>query len=150
MLTTDRPPMHSSIDPSVERFDLSIAVLPADIDQLGHVNNTVYLRWVQEAAIAHWTSAATETQYNTVIWVVVRHEIDYLSPARPGDLINARTWVGSTVKNYFERHTEIIRSGDGKVLARARTLWCPLDRSTGRPTRVGDDIRKRFSVPQNS
>ncbi len=141
--------MQQTIDPSIERFNLPLTIEQSDIDQLGHVNNTVYLRWVQEAAVAHWTSAATEEQYTTVIWVVVRHEIDYLASIKLGDSITARTWVGTTVKNYFERHTEIFRTNDKKVLARARTLWCPLDRSTGRPTRVGEDVRTRFSVPEN-
>lgn len=141
--------MYQTIDPSTERFDLPITIEESDIDQLGHVNNTVYLRWVQEAAVAHWTAAATEEQYTKVIWVVVRHEIDYLSSIKLGDSISAHTWVGTTVKNYFERYTEIFRTNDNKVLARARTLWCPLDRSTGRPTRVGEDIRARFSVHVN-
>ncbi|MFZ4620532.1 MAG: acyl-CoA thioesterase [Bacteroidota bacterium] len=136
----------SAIDPSTERYDLPLTVEQSDIDQLGHVNNTVYLRWVQEAAVAHWTAAATKEQYNAVIWVVVRHEIDYLASIKLGEAVTARTWVGATVKNYFERFTEIIRTADGKILARTRTLWCPLDRATGRPTRVGEDIRKRFSV----
>ena len=134
-------------DPSTERFDLSITVEQSDIDVLGHVNNTVYLHWVQEAAVAHWTAAATDEQYNAVIWVVVRHEIDYLASIKLGDAVTARTWVGSTVKNYFERHTEIFRDTDGKILARVRTLWCPLDKKSGRPTRVGEEIRKRFSIP---
>ena len=135
-----------TIDPSTERFDLPIIVEQSDIDVLGHVNNTVYLHWVQEAAVAHWTAAATEEQYNAVIWVVVRHEIDYLASIKLGDAVTARTWVGSTVKNYFERHTEIFRNIDGKILARVRTLWCPLDKKSGRLTRVGEDIRSRFSV----
>ena len=132
-----------------ERYDITLTVTPQDIDQLGHVNNIVYLRWVQEAATAHWNFAATQVQKETVAWVVVRHEIDYKFSARLGDSIIARTWVGTTVKNYFERHTEILRSSDMKVLAQARTLWCPIDIKTGRPTRVGDDIRERFSVSEN-
>jgi acyl-CoA thioester hydrolase len=64
-----------------------------------------------------------------------------------GDEIIARTWVGSIIKNFFERHTEILRANDQKVLARARTMWCPVDHRTGRPTRVGDDIREQWSVP---
>lgn len=143
--------IHSdTTDPSTDRFELPIIVEQSDIDVLGHVNNTIYLHWVQEAAVAHWTASATEEQYNAVIWVVVRHEIDYLASIKLGEAIIARTWVGTTVKNYFERFTEILRSDDGKVLARVRTLWCPLDKKSGRPTRVGDDIRARFSVPQTS
>ena len=135
-------------DPAQEPFNLTIVVDPRDIDELGHVNNVVYVRWVQDAAVAHWRFAATPEQQEGLAWVVVRHEIDYVRAARLGDTIMARTWIGRAVGQNFERHTEIIRSQDKKVLARARTLWCPIDMTSGRPTRVGDDIRRRFSVPE--
>ena len=132
---------------SVESFELPIQVQPADIDRLGHVNNVVYLRWVQDVAVAHWRAAATAAQQAEVLWVVLRHEIDYRHPARLGDGIIARTWVGTATRRAFERHTEILRAGDRRLLARARTLWCPIDPGTGKPKRVGDDVRERFSVP---
>jgi acyl-CoA thioester hydrolase len=128
-------------------FELRIEVLPEDIDQLNHVNNVVYLRWVQEAAIAHWNAAASPEAQAALFWVVVRHEIDYKRPALPGDSIIARTWVGpATGQRAFERNTEILRAGDRALLARARTLWCPMDRRTGRPTTVSDDVRAAFST----
>ena len=129
-----------------EPFELPIAVQSDDIDRLGHVNNVVYLRWVQEAAIAHWRVLTTPEQRAAVAWVVVRHEIDYKRPARPGDGIVARTWVGLASRNSFERHTEILRAADGKLLARARTLWCPINPATGRPVQVAPDVRARFST----
>jgi len=129
-----------------ETFELQRTILPGDIDELGHVNNVVYLRWVQDAATAHWTTAATAEQQSEVAWVAVRHEIDYKHPALPGDGILARTWVGTADSHRFERHTEIVRAGDGKLLARARTLWCPINRDTGKLTRVSDAVRARFSV----
>lgn len=132
---------------SVESFELPIQVQPADIDRLGHVNNVVYLRWVQDVAVAHWRAAATAAQQAEVLWVVLRHEIDYRHPARLDDRIIARTWVGTATRRAFERHTEILRAGDRRLLARARTLWCPIDPGTGKPKRVGDDVRERFSVP---
>ncbi|MEK6612591.1 MAG: thioesterase family protein [Gemmatimonadota bacterium] len=130
-----------------EHFDLPLSVAPGDIDDLGHVNNVVYLHWVQDAAIAHWSAAATAEQQAEVAWVAIRHEIDYKHPAMPGDAIIARTWVGTADSHRFERHTEILRATDDKVLARARTLWCPINRATGRLTRVSDEVRARFSVP---
>ena len=138
-----------SIDPSTERFELPISVNPTDIDELGHVNNVVYLRWVQEAATAHWRSRATQEQKSEIIWVVVRHEIDYKHPALSGDEVVVRTWVGTATVSTFERHTEIVRARDQRLLARARTLWCPIKIETGRPTRVDPEIRKRFSVQGN-
>jgi acyl-CoA thioester hydrolase len=133
----------SPLDP----FDVPIAVQASDIDLLGHVNNVVYLRWVQDAATAHWLALATPEQQASVAWVVVRHEIDYRHPAKLGDQVVARTWVGMASARSFERHTEILRGRDGRLLARARTLWCPIDRQTGRPKAVGDDLRQRFSTP---
>jgi len=128
-------------------FEVLIPVSPGDIDEMGHVNNVVYLRWVQEAATAHWTARAPARDQETLGWVVVRHEIDYLRSAGPGDEILARTWVGTASRRRFERHTELVRASDGRTLARARTVWCPVDRRTGRPTDVGEKVRRQFSVP---
>ena len=136
----------TTAEPFLERYDLPITVKAQDIDVMGHVNNTVYVRWVQEAAVAHWTASATPEELQSVVWVVVRHELDYLSSVKLSDAITARTWVGATVKNYFERFTEIRRTADGKVLSRARTLWCPLDKTTLRPVRAGADLIRRWSV----
>lgn len=132
--------------PTSDSFELPIEIRGDDIDRLGHVNNVVYLRWIQDAAIAHWRVLATPEQQTAVAWVVMRHEIDYKRPARLGDGIIARTWVGAASRNTFERHTEILRATDRKVLVQARTLWCPIDPTTGRPVQVSADIRARFSV----
>lgn len=133
-------------DPDVERYEMRLAVQPDDIDMLGHVNNVVYLRWVQDIAIAHWNAATTDAQRAELNWVVVRHEIDYRQPARLGDDVLVRTWVGVATRNSFERHTEI-RRVEGPVLARARTLWVPLDPATGRVKQPSADVRARFSIP---
>ena len=132
--------------PSPEVYELPIAIQDSDIDQMGHVNNVTYLRWVQDAAVAHWSSAAAPEDQAQLLWVVVRHEIDYLKAVLPGDRIAARTWVGSATRIRFDRHTEIVRVSDGAVLARARTVWCPIDVKTGRPAAVSDGVRARFSV----
>ena len=129
-----------------EVYELAIAIEPGDIDQLGHVNNVIYLRWVQDAAVAHWTARAPAAAQSQLYWVVVRHEIDYLHPALPGDELRARTWVGKATRIRFDRHTEIVRARDGTVLARARTVWCPIDAQSGRPTPVTAEVREQFSV----
>ncbi len=133
-----------------EIFELPRDIVPDDIDNLGHVNNVVYLRWVQDVAIAHWSAAATPEQQAEVAWVAIRHEIDYKQAALPGDGIIARTWVGTADSHRFERHTEIVRAADGKLLAKARTLWCPINRATGRLTRVSNAVRERFSTGPSS
>ena len=131
---------------SHDQFEINIAVEPADIDPLGHVNNVVYLRWVQDAAIAHWRAAASAEDQKKLLWVVVRHEIDYKRPAFLDDEILARTWVGTATQRAFDRHTELLRRKDMRVLAQVRTVWCPIDAKTGKPTDVSDEVRARFSV----
>ena len=93
-------------------FEMIVSVLPEDIEQQNHVNNTVYLRWVQEVATAHWRAVATADARENIGWVVLRHEIDYKTPACLGDEIVLRTWVGKSTRLTFERFTEIRRSGD--------------------------------------
>ncbi len=131
--------------PAPEVFELAISVQPDDIDQLGHVNNVTYVRWVQDAATAHWYAAAPPEDAAKLAWVVVRHEIDYKQPAFLGDTVLARTWVGTASRIVFERFTELVRAGDQAVLARARTLWCPVNARTGKPTSVSQEVRSRFS-----
>jgi acyl-CoA thioester hydrolase len=125
---------------------MAIAVEPADIDELGHVNNVVYLRWVQDIAVAHWKAAASAADQATLRWIVVRHEIDYKQPARLGDGVLARTWVGAATRIRFERHTELLRAGDGVLLAKALTVWCPIDAVTGKLASVSPEVRAAFSA----
>ncbi|MDD3604643.1 MAG: thioesterase family protein [Kiritimatiellae bacterium] len=132
--------------PAANPFEVEIQVQAEDIDELGHVNNTVYLRWVQDAAVAHWTRIAPAKDQAHLHWVVMRHEIDYRVPARAGETVIARTWVGSSKGLQFERMTEILRAADRMLLAAARTIWCPIDAETGRPRRVSPEVRSLFSA----
>jgi acyl-CoA thioester hydrolase len=128
------------------RFQITVSVQPEDIDEMDHVNNAVYLRWVQAAAVAHWRAAATEAMQSEMLWVVLRHEIEYKNPALTGDELVVETWVGVATRITFERHTEIFRTADRQLLAKARTLWCPIDTRTRRPKRVDPTIRAQFSI----
>ena len=131
---------------STTPFEISVAVMPADIDEQNHVNNTVYLRWVQEVATAHWQAIASSEAQGEIAWVVLRHEIDYKAPACLDDEIVLRTWVGKATRLTFERFTEILRRRDGQLLSKARTLWCPINAQTGRPVRVPLEVREQFSI----
>src|SRR2546430_8653649 len=125
---------------------MPVSVLPADIDEQNHVNNTVYLRWVQEVATAHWKSLASAEAQAAIGWVVLRHEIDYKLPAGLNDEILLRTWVGEASRLKFERFTEIRHKIDNQLLAQARTLWVPIDSRTGKPARVSGEVRAQFST----
>ena len=75
-------------------FEMALTAGPEHIDELGHVNNAVWVQWIQQVAVAHWDSVADAAHKDAYFWVVVRHEIDYLRAAFEGDRIIARTWVG--------------------------------------------------------
>jgi acyl-CoA thioester hydrolase len=131
---------------SSAHFEMTVSVLPGDIDEQNHVNNTVYLRWVQDVATAHWRAIANPEAQENIGWVVIRHEIDYKTPTGLKDKILLRTWVGKASRLTFERFTEIRRNSDGQLLSKARTLWCPINAKTARPTRVPAEVRAQFST----
>ncbi len=135
-------PVCSSPNP----FEYRLRVEAMDIDARGHVNNTIYLHWVQEATAAHWQAVASQEEQDAIVWVILRHEIDYKRPALLHDAITVRTWVGVPEGVGFERHAEILREADGKKLARARTIWCPINPQSGRPVRIKGTLRSRFAV----
>ncbi len=140
-----QPPDTQPGEPEV--FELPLSVSADDIDAMNHVNNIVYVRWVQEAATAHWNAAATETQKADYAWVLLRHEIDYLAPAFLQDALIARTFVGEAQGARFERFVEILRPADSRLLARSRSVWAAIDMRAGRPRRVTADLRQRFFRP---
>lgn len=120
-----------------------ITVSATDIDAMGHVNNVVYLRYVQEAATAHWQAKADTTLQTSVLWVVLRHEIDYLAPAFDGEMLQAKTWVGETSGVKSIRFVEITNAM-GKAVAKARTIWCMLDAQTLKPKRIEPHMMEPF------
>ena len=127
-------------------FETIVPVVAADIDEQNHVNNTVYVRWVQDIATAHWRAIASPEAQEAIGWVVLRHEIDYKTPATLGDEVVLRTWVGKATRLTFERFTNIRRNRDRQLLSQARTLWCPINTETGRPVRVPAEVRSQFST----
>jgi acyl-CoA thioester hydrolase len=124
-------------------FSLDIAVDPADIDELGHVNNIVYLRWVQDVATAHWRAVAPAADIARYVWVVTRHEIDYLRPTLPGETVTLTTWVGTPRGARFDRHV-LITGTNGQPRARAMTVWALIDATSNRVVRVPADVAAPF------
>ena len=125
-------------------FTHSLKARPEHIDELGHVNNAVWVQWIQEVALAHWYSVAAADHQDDYVWVVVRHEIDYLRAAFAGDVLMASTWVGEAPKGArFDRHMEFV-GDDGKVRVRARTQWAIIDKASGRPIRVPPEVVAPF------
>lgn len=123
-----------------------LVVQEHDIDELGHASNIAYVRWLQEAAVAHSAAVGlTFARYVELggVFVVRRHEIDYLRSALRGDALEVRTWICNAAAAKSQRQSEIVRASDGVALARALTTWGFVD-PTGRPTRIPDEVRVAF------
>ena len=126
------------------RHSLTFTALPQHIDELGHVNNAVWVQWIQQVATAHWDTAAPQSHKDAYVWVVVRHEIDYLGNVSPGESVTARTWISDPPKGArFDRNVEFLNAA-GKAVVRAKTTWAMIDRASGRIARVRDEIAAPF------
>ena len=126
-------------------FEAILTAAPEHIDELDHVNNAVWVQWIQDVAVAHWRSLAAPEHDEAYFWVVVRHEIDYLRPAFEGDRVTARTWIDADDPGARDsiRHMEFT-GPDGKLLVRARTQWAIIDKAAGRPVRVPREVVAPF------
>ena len=126
-------------------FEYPITILPIDIDGQQHVNNISYLKWVQEAAIAHWTSVATKEMNEQYMWVVSRHEIDYLKQAFINNKLLAKTWVIEPDGAKSFRYVDIYDVETNVIIAKIKTTWYLLDYKTKRPKRIDADLVNIFS-----
>ncbi|TCJ41253.1 thioesterase family protein [Parafrankia sp. BMG5.11] len=126
------------------RFAKSFTAAPRHIDELGHVNNAVWLQWVQDIATAHWTAVAAPADVERYVWVVTRHEIDYRGNVGLGETVSAETWIPAPPRGaQFERSVEF-RDAAGKRLVAVRSTWAMLDKASGRLVRVPAAVAEPF------
>jgi len=122
------------------KFTYTLVVNEKEIDNLNHVNNIHYIQWVQNAAQKHWNILSNSNLDTKYVWVVLRHEIDYLAAAKLNDEITINTWIGDSYGVKSERFVEVIK--DSIVIAKAKTIWCLLDKKKMKPIRIPQDILK--------
>ena len=128
----------------MKTFEQTVTVTKEDLDELNHVNNVVYLQWIQDVAKAHWLTIAPKALTEKYIWMVLRHEIDYRSQAFLDDTLQLKTWVNWSEGVKSERAVEISNLSTGKIIIQSKTTWCLLDASSKRPHRIEKDITEIF------
>ena len=125
-------------------FEKSFTAAPEHIDELGHVNNSVWVQWIQDLATAHWDAVADAAHREQFFWVVVRHEIDYRGNIGEGEVATGRTWIPDAPRGATSvRHVEFV-DANGKRLVSAQTTWAMLDRETQRLVRVRPEVIAPF------
>lgn len=134
--------------PLTKTFAIAVTVADADIDELQHVNNVAYIRWLQDVAVAHSSAVGLDfAAYQRIggVFVVRRQEVDYLRPVARGARLKVRTWIEDVMAAKCTRMTEIATE-DGAIVCRAKTTWGYIDLTTSRPARIPQAIRDAFNV----
>jgi acyl-CoA thioester hydrolase len=128
-------------------FAHEVEVVASDIDELGHVSNVRVVGWMNEAAVAHSAAVGFDyARYKQVggVFVVRKHEVEYLASAYLGEKLTAYTWPTRADRATAERRHEIVRKSDGKVVARGWNLWVFVSFASGRPMRIPTEVLEAF------
>ena len=124
-------------------FQMRFTAAAGDIDELGHVNNAVWVRWIQEVAVSHWQAVAAPDHVDAYVWVVTRHEIDYRGNLTEGQRVTAETRVGEPKGARFDRHVRFT-GDDGRVKVEAVSVWALIDRATAKLLRIRPEVAAPF------
>jgi acyl-CoA thioester hydrolase len=126
------------------RFTLRFTAEPGHIDVMGHVNNAVWVQWMEAIATAHWEADAAPAHLAAYAWVVTRHEIDYRGNIAQGESVTAETVIPAGPSGArFDRLVEF-RNAAGKAIVSARSTWALIDRASGRVIRVPAEVAAPF------
>ncbi len=125
-------------------FTRTFTARPDHIDELGHVNNAVWVQWIQDLATAHWDAAARPEDNAAFFWVVIRHEIDYRGNIAVGESALGTTWIPDLPTGAKSVRVAQFSTEAGKQLVSARTTWAMIDRASGRLARVRPEVIAPF------
>ncbi len=129
---------------TLAHFTRSFTARPEHIDELGHVNNSVWVQWIQDLATSHWDAAARPQDRAAIYWVVVRHEIDYRGNIGLGESVRGETWIEGPAQGATSLRRVEFTDAAGKRLVSAATRWAMLDRASGRLARVRPEVLAPF------
>ena len=128
----------------MNRFTMAFTAAPEHIDAMGHVNNAVWVTWMEEIATAHWMQDADPQHVADYAWVVTRHEIDYRGNIGVGESVEATTEIRESPKGARFDRVFMFHNADGKAIVQAKTTWAMVDRASGRLMRVPAEVAAPF------
>ncbi|MEM7688642.1 MAG: acyl-CoA thioesterase [Pseudomonadota bacterium] len=133
-------------DTPIRGFSKLITAGPEHIDELGHVNNAVWVQWIQDLATAHWDAAARREDHAKFFWVVVRHEIDYRGNIALGETVTGATHIPDPPRGAKSVRAVTFTDEAGKAIVSARTTWAMLEKATQRLARVRPEVIAPFQI----
>ena len=129
----------------MKTLEQEISVSKNDLDDLNHVNNVIYIQWVQEIAKNHWKSLVSDEIKDNYYWILLEHQIKYLNPAFLNDKIRLKTYIDKNEGVKSVRIVEIYNKDTNKLLVSSKTMWCLISAKTNKPCRITGEIREAFS-----
>jgi acyl-CoA thioester hydrolase len=120
--------------------ELFLTVGPEHIDFNLHVNNVVYLQWVQMMSKTHWEEEATPDMIKEYMWVITRQEIDYLRELKEGDEVRLYTYIEKSEKQKSYRNVEIYKMPENILVAKAQIVWTMLSQINKKPMRIPQEV----------
>lgn len=133
--------------PISNTYSKTVTVTRDVVDGNGHVNNVVYVQWMQDIAVEHYASiGGIEAQGPDATWVIREHRVEYFLPAFEGEEVEVRTWVENIRRVRSLRKYEFVRRSDKRVLVRGETDWVFVDLKTGAPRAVPEKVTKVFEL----
>jgi len=128
----------------MQYFEKTLQVNADDLDDLKHVNNVRYVQWIQDISKAHWEHIVPNSVRNTMVWVVMHHDIEYKGAAKLHDFIKIKTHIAHSKGAISIREVHILDEATNKPLILAKTKWCLLNAETHKPIRIPETIKKAF------
>ena len=146
--------MRNHQPPATGVYRHQFTVPESAVDQNGHVNNVVYVQWMQDVAVLHYEAAGGNKAMEDAgaTWVARSHHVEYLKPTYAGEEVIALTWVENLRRVRSLRRYQFLRQSDNVLLARGETDWVFIDIASGRPRLILEDIIKKWEQehPQNN
>ncbi|MGI9553179.1 MAG: acyl-CoA thioesterase [Aurantibacter sp.] len=128
----------------MQSFEKTITVKTEDLDELDHVNNVRYVQWIQDISKEHWQSKAPKEVQDSVVWVVMNHNIAYKNAAKLDDHIRIKTHIERSRGAVSVRVVEMFDNKTNRLLVRSSTDWCLLNAQTLKPIRISEAITQVF------
>ncbi|MFH1810389.1 MAG: thioesterase family protein [Pseudomonadota bacterium] len=138
--------IHHDDTPPASAFSMTLIAGAGDIDLLGHVNNVRWVQWINDLATTHSSSVGLDFDTYTALgylWIIRKHEVEYLRQALEGDVVTGVTWVQDQ-RGVSSNRASRFFDGAGQLLVRATTTWVLCDVETRRPRRIPPDLMGRY------
>ncbi|TYB77331.1 acyl-CoA thioesterase [Bizionia gelidisalsuginis] len=129
----------------MKALEYDITVTANYLDDLNHVNNVVYVQWVNDIAKAHWEKVASQHIKNKYFWVLMSHTIDYKKAAVLNDTITVKTYIIESSSITSLRAVDMYNTETKELVAQSKTKWCFMNALTQRPTRITPEIEELFN-----